>query len=162
MHTNLFPKNRKLDKFATAIRISKNHTSHMHIPLTDFQADFEINRPIRNKLPVKKLFLQTADGQTSRTTTIGSFFRRRKRLPYSASTIFVTYGIPSFFEMLRNDNYLCFFYKLCFYCVYGQISEIIMNVIQFESSFWLFSGRIKYFHDQKMKWCVLNRRLYLN
>ena len=43
-----------LQKFANcinlklAIRISKNHAfSDMHYPLTDIQADFEINRPVR-------------------------------------------------------------------------------------------------------------------
>ena len=50
----------------------------MHHPLTDIQADFEMNRPtstIDIKLPQKKLLTQT-----SRTTTIhvGSFFKKKE------------------------------------------------------------------------------------
>ena len=49
----------------------------MHYPLTNIQADFEINRPtIDIKLPQKEII--DTDGQTSRTTTIGSFFRKKE------------------------------------------------------------------------------------
>ena len=86
----------------------------MHYPLTDIQADFELNRPvIGNELPRKEIIStdgrtdrrtdrrtdgrtdgqtdgQTdrrtdrrtdgqTDGQTSHTTTIGSFFEKRKK-----------------------------------------------------------------------------------
>ena len=77
----------------------------MHYPLMDIQADFEINRLLDNELPRKEIIStddrrtdgQTdgrtdgrtdrrtdrrtdgrTDGQTSRTTTIGSFFEKRK------------------------------------------------------------------------------------
>ena len=77
----------------------------MHYQLTDIQADFELNRPLGNELPRKEIISTdgrtddgrtdgrhdrrtdgrqdgrtdgTTDGQTSRTTTIGSFFEKRK------------------------------------------------------------------------------------
>ena len=41
----------------------------MHYPLTDMQADFEINRPVRyRKYREWKLFPQTSDGQTEGQT----------------------------------------------------------------------------------------------
>ena len=62
----------------------------MHHPLTDIQADFEINRPLDIKVPRKKNGTdgqtdrrtdgqtdRRTDGQTSRTTTIGSFFEKK-------------------------------------------------------------------------------------
>ena len=55
----------------------------MHYTITDIQAKLELNRPIRY-FHEKKLFPQTTyrvtDRQTSRTTTIGSFFRKRKKI----------------------------------------------------------------------------------
>ena len=144
MHTNLFPKNRKLHKFATinsnfsestlsdmhrrktymyinfqqtrgskplttvhtnilakknyitlqlAIRISKtSHLLNMHYPLTDIQANCEINRPIRYQITAKRIYLhrltdgqltetiqtaQRTEGQTSRTTTIVFFLKNK-------------------------------------------------------------------------------------
>ena len=74
VHTNLVAKNCKLHKFD---------------PLTDFQADFEINQPIRYQITAKTNYFhrQTdgqrdgqTDGQTSRTTTIGSLFRKKKNI----------------------------------------------------------------------------------
>ena len=68
----------------------------MHYPLTDIHADFGINRPFRRQIAAKKIIYtdeQTdrrtdrqrdrrhhgqADGQTLRTTTIGSFFKKEK------------------------------------------------------------------------------------
>ena len=60
----------------------------MHHPLTDIQADFEINRPTRYQITAKKIIDtdgqidrrtdRQTDGQTSRTTTIDSFFEERK------------------------------------------------------------------------------------
>ena len=47
----------------------------MHYPKTDIQAEIEINRPIRYQI----IILQT-DGQTSRTTTIGSLFKKEKKI----------------------------------------------------------------------------------
>ena len=54
----------------------------MHNPLTDIQVDFEINRPIIDiKLPRKEIISiddrRQTDGQTSRTTTIGIFLRKK-------------------------------------------------------------------------------------
>ena len=67
----------------------------MHHPLTDVQADFEINRPIRYQITAKINYFhrrqtegQTdrktdgrtdgqTDGQTSRKTTIGSFIEKK-------------------------------------------------------------------------------------
>ena len=81
-----------LQKFANcinlqlAIRIKKiTPFSDMHYPLTDIQANFEINRALDIKWPRKEVIStddrrhgrQTdgrTDGQTPRTTTIGSFF----------------------------------------------------------------------------------------
>ena len=72
VHTNLVAKNCKLHKFD---------------PLTDFQAEFEINQPIRYQITAKTNYFHRrtdgqrdgqTDGQTSRTTTIGSLFRKKK------------------------------------------------------------------------------------
>ena len=58
----------------------------MHYPLTDIQADFEINRPVRYQITAKRNYFhrrQTdgrTEGQTSRMTTIGSSFRKKKKL----------------------------------------------------------------------------------
>ena len=71
-----------------AIRIlKKSRLSDMHYPLTDIQVDFEINRPVRYQMTVKRNYFhrrltdRRTDGrtnvQTSRTTTIGSFFRKK-------------------------------------------------------------------------------------
>ena len=54
----------------------------MHYPLTDIQADFEINRLIRYQVTVKRNYLhKQTDGrterQTSSMTTIGSFFEKK-------------------------------------------------------------------------------------
>ena len=50
----------------------------MHHPLTDIQADFEINRPVRYQITAKRNYFHgRTDGQTSRTTTIGSFFEKK-------------------------------------------------------------------------------------
>ena len=59
----------------------------MHYPLTDIQADCEINQPVRYQITAKKNYLhrrtdgrtdRRTDGQTSRTT-MGSFFRKIKK-----------------------------------------------------------------------------------
>ena len=51
------------------------------LPLTDIHAHFEINRPVRYRNTAKRnYFHRRTDGQTSRTTTIGSFFEKRKKL----------------------------------------------------------------------------------
>ena len=85
VHTNLFAK--KL-----AIRILKNHAFRTcTYPLTDIQADFEINRHVRYQNTAKRnYFHRRTDGrtderhdgqtdrQTSRTTTICSFFEEKK------------------------------------------------------------------------------------
>ena len=95
VHTNLFAKNCKLHKFATYnYNFKKSRFWDMHYPLTDIEADFEINRPIRYLIAAKRKYFhrrqtdrQTdgrtdgrTDGQTSRTTTIASsFFRKKKK-----------------------------------------------------------------------------------
>ena len=56
----------------------------MYYPLTDNHAHFEINRPGRYRNTAKRNYFHRrtdgqTDGQTSRTT-IGSFFRKKKKL----------------------------------------------------------------------------------
>ena len=52
----------------------------MHFCLTYNQADFEINRPVRYQITAKKkYFHRRTDGQTSRTTTIGSCFSKKEK-----------------------------------------------------------------------------------
>ena len=52
----------------------------MHYSLTDIQADCEINRPVRERITAKINYFhrRQTDGQTSRTTTIGSFFKKKQ------------------------------------------------------------------------------------
>ena len=50
----------------------KSRLSNMHCPLTDSQADFEINRPVRYRNTAKKIFPRTTDGQTDGRTDIAS------------------------------------------------------------------------------------------
>ena len=57
----------------------------MHYPLTDIQANFEINRSFDNELPRKEIISTDdrrtdgrTDGQTSRTTTIVVFSKKKK------------------------------------------------------------------------------------
>ena len=95
VHTNSFGKIANCINLQLAIRISKNHAFlDMHYLLTDIQANFEINRPIRYQITEKGNYFhrrqidgqidrQTdgrTDGQTSRTTTIGSFFQKKKKI----------------------------------------------------------------------------------
>ena len=55
VHTNLFAKYCKLHKFATCnLNFEKSRLSDMHYPLTDIQADFEINRLIRYQITAKR------------------------------------------------------------------------------------------------------------
>ena len=82
----------------------KSSLSDMHYSLTDIQADFEINRPIRYQITAKRNYFhrrqtdrQTdgrTDGQTSRATTIGSFFRKTKNLLKTITVYLIS--IPSF------------------------------------------------------------------
>ena len=78
-HTNLLAKHRKLHKFSTCnLNFEKSCLSDMHYPITNIQADFEINRPIRYQITVKRNY--STDDRLSgkpRTTTIGSFFRKK-------------------------------------------------------------------------------------
>ena len=66
----------------------------MHHPLTDIQANFEIDRPVRDQITAKNLKCpQTTDGQTdrrtngqtSRTTTIFSIFEKEKTTKNNSS-----------------------------------------------------------------------------
>ena len=57
VNTNLVAKHCKckLHKFATCnSNFEKSHLSDMHYSITDIQADFEINRPIRYRITAKK------------------------------------------------------------------------------------------------------------
>ena len=50
----------------------------MHCLFTDIQADFEINWTVRYQNTAKiNYFHRRADGQTSRTTTIRSFLKKK-------------------------------------------------------------------------------------
>ena len=81
-----------------AIRFPKKScVFDMPYPLTNIHADFEINRLIRYQTTAKRNYLhrrQTdgrtdgrTDGQTWRTTTIGSFFRKKKKILKTVSLI---------------------------------------------------------------------------
>ena len=55
VHTNLFAKNCKLHKFITCnSNFEESRLSDMHHPLTDIQADFEINRLTRYQITAKR------------------------------------------------------------------------------------------------------------
>ena len=71
-----------LQKFASCnSNFEKSRLSDMHYPLTDIHAHFEINRPVRYRNTAKiNYFHRRTDGQTSRTTTIGMFFRKKQKL----------------------------------------------------------------------------------
>ena len=77
-----------LQKFANCINLQltirtfKNHAFRTcTTPLRVCHAHFEINRPVRYRNTAKRnYFHRRTDGQTSRTTTIGSFFRKKKKL----------------------------------------------------------------------------------
>ena len=67
VHTNLFAKDCKLHKFVTCnSNFEKSRLSDMHHPLTDIQADFEINRLTRYPTTAKNII--DTDGQTARRT----------------------------------------------------------------------------------------------
>ena len=73
----------------------------MHHSLADIQADFEINRPVRYQITAKRNYfyrrqtdIQT-DGQTSRTTTIGSFFSKKEKTTKNEWLICGTVGLSS-------------------------------------------------------------------
>ena len=74
-------KNANYINLQLAIRFVKNHAFlDMHYPLTDIQADFEINRPIRNLIASKRNYFHRR--QTDRQTdgrTDGRTDRRRVR-----------------------------------------------------------------------------------
>ena len=94
-----------LQKFANcinlqlAIRISKNHTFRTcTTPSRTFRPILRSIGLIDNKLPRKEVISTDGrtdgrtdgqtDGQTSRTTTIGSFFEKKKLLKTAKSTLF--------------------------------------------------------------------------
>ena len=55
VHTNLFAKNCKLNKFASCDSIfEKSRHSNMHLTIINIQAKFGINRPIRYQITVKR------------------------------------------------------------------------------------------------------------
>ena len=61
--------------------IRKSRLSNMHYPLTNIQTEYEINRPIRYQITAKRNYFhrRQTDGETLRTT-IGSFFRKKKKI----------------------------------------------------------------------------------
>ena len=64
------------------LEFQKSRLSDMHYPLTNIQANFEINRPIRYQITAKEIIStddRLTDEQTSRTTSIGIFFEKRKK-----------------------------------------------------------------------------------
>ena len=85
VHTSLQKSSNYINLHLSSKILKKSRLSDMHYPLTDIKANLEINRPVRYRNTTKKkLFPQTTDGrtdgQTSRKTTIGSFFRKKKKL----------------------------------------------------------------------------------
>ena len=82
VHTNLFTKICKLHKFAVSIRISKNHAFRTcTTPSRTFRPILRSIGLLDNELPQKEIIStddRRTDGQTSRTITIGSFFKKRK------------------------------------------------------------------------------------
>ena len=85
VHTNLCAKNCQLHTFVTCnLNFEKSRLSDMHYPLTDIQTDFEINRQFGYLITAKRNYFHRrtdgqTDGQTSLTTTISSFFEKRKK-----------------------------------------------------------------------------------
>ena len=76
----------------------------MHHPLTDIQADFDINRSVRYQITAKRKYFHRrtdgqTDGQTSRTT-IGSFFRKKTTKNQFCYTLAI-WGI-SYEEICKN------------------------------------------------------------
>ena len=66
VHTNLIAKHRQLHKLKTCNSIfEKSPLSDMHYPVTDIQADFEINRANRHQITVKEI-ISTNDRRTDR------------------------------------------------------------------------------------------------
>ena len=99
------------------MNFEKSRLSDMHYPLTDIQADFEINRHIRYQITAKKEIISTddrrqtdkrtdgqmnrrIDGRTDRRTDkIGKFFEK-KILKTSESEVALT----SYRNAIRNAN----------------------------------------------------------
>ena len=66
VHTNLLAKQRKLHKFATCnSSLEKSRLLDMHYPISDLQANFEINRSVRYQVTAKRNYLHR---QTEKTT----------------------------------------------------------------------------------------------
>ena len=61
-----------------AIRISKNRAD-MHYPLTDIQADFEINWLVRYVITAKKEIISTDDGRTDVKHDKNRYFFSKKK-----------------------------------------------------------------------------------
>ena len=59
----------------------KSRLLDMHDPLTDIQANFEINRPIRYQITAKINYFhrRQTDGVTDGRTTICIFFSKKKK-----------------------------------------------------------------------------------
>ena len=121
-HINLFAKNCNVHKFATCkLNFKKSRLSDMHYPLTDIQADFEINRPIRYQITAKRNYFhrrstdgqadrrtdeqtdRRTDGRTNRQTDrqISSFFRKKKKLLKTSES---EVALTSYRNAIRNAN----------------------------------------------------------
>ena len=83
----------------------------MHYPLTDIQADFEINRPIRYQITAKinSFHRRQTDGQTDRRTDrrhvrqLVVFFEKRKKLLKIACCINLQLPILFFDKSIKSD-----------------------------------------------------------
>ena len=89
----------------------------MQYPLTDMQADFETNRPIRYQVTAKRNYLHIrtdgrTDGQMSRTTTIGSFFWKKEKTIKICRYI---YGVAHKKMECHDLQTLHWHYKICVY-----------------------------------------------
>ena len=118
----------------------------MHYSLTDMQADFEINRPVRYQINAKKNYFhrrsRTArrtdgrtDGQTSRMTTIGSFFRKKKKTTNksinSDTHFLITYSCISIFSNIGlvhlSKPYTQIYVQKVVICINLQLPIVILK-----------------------------------
>ena len=72
----------KLHKFVVCnYNFKKSRLSDMYHPLRNIQANFEMNRQTRYQITAKRNYWhRRTDGQTDGQTTIGSFFRKMRKL----------------------------------------------------------------------------------
>ena len=101
----------------------------MHHPLTDIQADFEINRLVRYQITAKRNYLHRrtdgqTDGQTSHTTTIGSFFEKRKK-KLKIDTLLMVSHKGHACQISAKSEQACQISQLCGRCMlYNHIDAV--------------------------------------